>query len=87
VTLTIGAKKLSVIVILDVASQPFAPVTIRVYVFAVVMFIVAFVPITPFPSIHEYVPPPVPVRLIVGVEQVRIVVKGFVIRAFGCVIF
>jgi hypothetical protein len=85
--LTIGAEKLSVIVMLVVASQPFAPVTIRVYVLAVVMFIVAFVPITPFPSIQEYVPPPVPVRLIDGVEHVRTVVKGFVIRAFGCIIF
>jgi hypothetical protein len=84
--LVVGVKKSSVIVILAVASQPFEPVTIRVYEFAVEMLIVAAVPMTPFPSCHEYVPPPVPVRLIVGVEQVRTVVTGFVISAFGCII-
>jgi hypothetical protein len=45
------------------------------------------VPTTLEPSNHEYVPPPVPVKLIVGVEQVRMLVDGVVIAAFGRVMF
>ena len=49
--------------------------------------IVAVVPMTTPPSNQEYVPPPVPVRLIVGVAQLKTVVAGVVIAAFGAAMF
>jgi hypothetical protein len=48
---------------------------------------VAVVPIIAEPSNQEYVPPPVPVRLIDGVEQVKILVAGGVIAALGRAMF
>jgi hypothetical protein len=51
--LGVGAEKLSVMVILVVASQPFVPVTVKVYVFAAETLKVAFVPTTLDPSNHE----------------------------------
>jgi hypothetical protein len=48
---------------------------------------VAFVPITAVPFDHEYVPPPVAVKLILVVVQVKTEVFGGVIPAVGMVMF
>jgi hypothetical protein len=74
----IGKVALKVIVVLAVAVQPLAAVTTTEYVPAVVMFFVADV----MPSFHKYVPPPVAVKVMLVVEQSKIVVED-VIEATG----
>jgi hypothetical protein len=48
---------------------------------------VAFVPTTLVPFDQEYVPPPVALKVIVGLVQVSTLVVGAVIEAFGTVMF
>jgi hypothetical protein len=76
-----GIEGSAVIIVEAVAVQPFAAVTTTEYVPAVVMFLVADV----LPSFHKYVPPPVAVKVMLVVEQSKIVV-GEVIEAIGNVV-
>ena len=66
-----------------VAVHPFAPVTVTVYVPGVVTDKVALVPTTAVPLDQEYVPPPVAVKEIEVVAQVKTLVVGAVIAAVG----
>ena len=68
-------------VIDSVSVQPFAEVTVTVYVPGVVTFKVAVVVADAL--FHKYVPPPVAVSAIDVVAQVRTVVAGAVIPAVG----
>ena len=52
-----------------------------------VTFKVALLPTVVAPLLHEYVPPPVAVKLIEVVEHVSIVVAGAVIPAVGALVF
>ena len=70
-----------------VAVHPFVPVTVTVYVPGAVTTSVALVPTIVVPLDHEYVPPPVAVRVILVVVQFNTVVGGVVIAAAGAVIF
>jgi hypothetical protein len=83
----VGAVMFCVIVIDSVSVHPFAEVTVTVYVPAAVTFKVAELPTVVDPLLHEYVPPPVAVKLIDVVEQVSTVVAGAVIAAVGAVMF
>jgi hypothetical protein len=74
-----------VIVIDSVSVHPFAAVTVTVYVAGALTLSVAVVPTTVVPLLHEYVPPPVAVKLIDVVVQVSAVVAGAVIPAVGAV--
>jgi hypothetical protein len=87
VILTTGAALFCVITCEAVAVQPFAAVTVTVYVPAAVAFNVEFVPRTAVPLDQEYVPPPVAVRTILGVVHVTTVVVGVVMTAVGAVVF
>jgi hypothetical protein len=76
----VGAAVFSVITMLFVSVQPFAFVTVTVYVPAAIMFIAAVVA----PLLHEYVSPPVAVTLIEVVVQVSsVVAEVFVMAAMG----
>jgi hypothetical protein len=77
----VGKVVLEVIVVLAVAVQPFAAVTTTEYVPAALTVLVADV----VPSFHRYVPPPVAVKVMLVVEQSKIVV-GDVIEAIGNVV-
>jgi len=82
-----GDDVLVVMVMLDVAVQPLLPVTVTVYVPAEVIVKASFVPTTPLPSDHEYVPPPVAVTLIEVVIQVMTVVPVLLVMpAVGAVV-
>jgi hypothetical protein len=72
-----------VIVIDSVSVQPFAEVTVTVYVPGAVTLVAAVVA----PLLQEYVPPPVAVKPILVVVHVRTVVVGVVIAATGAVLF
>jgi hypothetical protein len=85
--LGIGGVTSSVIVIVVVASQPFVPTTVKIYVFGFVTFRVELVPTTLEPSNHEYVPPPLADNAMLVLEQVNTVDVGGAITAFGAVIF
>ena len=74
------------IVIDSVSVQPLAAVTVTVYVPGADTLSVAELPTVVVPLLHEYVPPPVAVKLIDVVEQVSTVVAGAVIAAVGAVI-
>jgi len=69
------------------AVQPFAAVTVTVYVPAAVTLSVEFVPTIAVPLDQEYVPPPVAESEILGVVHVTTVVVGAVITADGLVVF
>ena len=71
------------IVIDSVSVQPFAEVTVTVYVPAEVTLVAAVVA----PLLQEYVPPPVAVKPILVVVHERTVVVGAVIAATGAVLF
>jgi hypothetical protein len=83
----VGAVLFCVIICDAVAVHPFAAVTVTVYVPGVVTFNVAFVPTIAVPFDQEYVPPPVAVREMDGVVQVKTVVASELIVAIGAVIF
>lgn len=70
-----------------VEEQPFELVTVTVYVPGVLTGKLAFVPIVAEPFDHEYVPPPVAVKVIDCVAHVRIVEFGAFIPAFGMALF
>jgi len=79
-----GAVISFVIVMLDVDVQPFAPVTVTVYVSGAVIVACAAVP---KPPLQEYVPFPEAVTLILGFVHVNVVVPVlFVMLAPGKVI-
>jgi hypothetical protein len=78
-----GAVLFCVIVIDSVSVQPFAEVTVTVYVPAEVTLVAAVVA----PLLQEYVPPPAAVKVMEVVVHVRTVVVGAVIAATGAVIF
>jgi hypothetical protein len=78
---TVGATIFWVIVLFAVAVQPFAPVTVTVYTPGLVIFNVADVPRIVVPLDHEYVPPPLAVKVILVVAHVSILVFGFVLIA------
>ena len=70
-------------VIVSVSVQPFAAVTVTVYVPGALTEVPAVVA----PLLQAYVPPPVAVKLILVVEQVNSVVEGGVIPAVGATVF
>ena len=80
---TIGTLIFCVMICDAVAAQPLADVTVTVYVPGLVTLSVALVPTTAVPFDHEYVPPPVAVKVMDGVAHVNIVVVGAVIAALG----
>jgi hypothetical protein len=81
VILATGIEGSAVIIVEAFAVQPLLAVTTTEYVPAVVTFFVAEV----VPSFHRYVPPPVAVKVILVVEQFKIVVSE-VIEAIGNVV-
>jgi hypothetical protein len=83
----VGTVVFCVMVCDAVAVQPFAPVTVTVYVPGVVTASVAFVPTTVVPFDQEYVPPPVAVKLMDVVVQVRTDVVKAEIAAAGADVF
>lgn len=66
-----------------VAVQPFAEVTVTVYVPGLVTLMVEVVPTIAEPFDHEYVPPPVAVNVIDCVVHVKMLVVGMEIAALG----
>jgi hypothetical protein len=75
-------------VVAAVAVQPFAPVTVTVYVPGKVILKFAFVPITVVPLLHEYDTPPVAFKVRAALVQDNMVVLGLLeILALGAVIF
>ena len=87
-TAAVEAAVFCVIVTALVAVQPLLLVTVTVYVAGLVTDKAALVPTTIDPFDHEYVPPPVAVKLIVAVVQVNTVVEVLLmIPAVGAVVF
>ena len=65
---TTGGALFKVVTALDVAIQPFAPVTVTVNVPAVV---IEFDAATVAPLLQIYVPPPLAVKVVLGIAQVN----------------
>ena len=77
----VGAVLSLLIVIDSVSVQPFAAVTVTVYVPSVVTEVDAVLS----PVDHAYVPPPVAVSAIEGVVQLTTVVAGVLMPAVGAI--
>ena len=87
-TAAVEAAVFCVIVTALVAVHPLLLVTVTVYVAGLVTDKAALVPTTEEPFDHEYVPPPVAVKLMEVVVQFKTVVAVLlVIPAVGAVIF
>ena len=80
---TIGRLISCVMICEAVAMHPLVDVTVTVYVPGFVTLRVAVAPTTAVPFDHEYVPPPVAVKVMDVVAHVKIVVVGAVMAAFG----
>lgn len=83
----IGALIFCVIVWVAVPVQPFAPITVTVYVPGVETLNMAFVPNELVPLDQEYETPPLACKLILGDVHVKIDDDGVVIAAFGTLMF
>jgi hypothetical protein len=87
-TAAVDAVVFCVMVTELVAVQPLLPVTVTVYVAGAETDNAAIVSTTALPSLHEYVPPPVAVKLIEVVVQFKTVVAVLLVMpAVGAVIF
>ena len=84
----VGAAISCVMMLFAVAVQPFAPVTVTVYVPGELTASVAAVPTTVVPFDQLYAVPPVAVKLIVVFVQLSILTFGeLVIFTVGIVVF